>query len=218
MVEWISWQRGITYDHMCKIYVQYVERHYRKQATIIFDGYQHGPSTKDSTHQWRKVRGVGPQVKLQSSAVQWEVTRGTFFFPMIQINRILSWYLQKSLAHVDSLCTMHMLCRFTDCKNCSKMCPVQGVLYWLEMIQIYWFCFVITIIFNLHSVFIWKLNQKMTATSYGYGNIKCTQEKLGIEICRSILVLHAILGCFWEVRERYGIKKMASDNNFATAI
>ena len=57
MVECISWQRVITYDHMCKIYVQYVERHYRKQGTIIFDGY---PSTKDPTHQWRKVRGVGP--------------------------------------------------------------------------------------------------------------------------------------------------------------
>ena len=26
-------------------------------------------------------------------------------------------------------------------------------------------------------------------------NIKCTQEKLGIDICRNILVVHAILGC-----------------------
>ena len=69
MVERIPWQHDITYDHMCKIYVQYVERHYGKQATIIFDGYQHGPLTKDPSHQWRKVRGVGPQVKLQSSAV-----------------------------------------------------------------------------------------------------------------------------------------------------
>ena len=49
-------------------------------------------------------------------------------------------------------------------------------------------------------------------------NIKCTQEKLGIEICRSILVLHTMLGCFWGVTERYGIKKMAFDNNFTTAI
>ena len=42
---------------------------YGKQVTIVLNGYQHGPSTKDPTHQWRKIRGVGPQVKLQSSAV-----------------------------------------------------------------------------------------------------------------------------------------------------
>ena len=74
LLQRIPWQRGVTYDHICKTYVQYVEcplgeRHYGKQVTIVFDGYQHGPSTKDPTHQWRKIREVGPQVKLQSSAV-----------------------------------------------------------------------------------------------------------------------------------------------------
>ena len=46
-----------------------MERHYGKQVTIVFDGYQHGPSTKDPTHQRRKIRGVGPQVKFKSSVV-----------------------------------------------------------------------------------------------------------------------------------------------------
>ena len=39
------------------------------QATIVFDGYQHEPSTTDPTHQRHKVKGVGPKVKLQRSAV-----------------------------------------------------------------------------------------------------------------------------------------------------
>ena len=69
LLQRIPWQRGVTYDHICKTYVQYVERHYGKQVTIVFDGYQHGPSTKDPTHQWRKIRGVGPKVKVQTSAV-----------------------------------------------------------------------------------------------------------------------------------------------------
>ena len=63
LLQRIPWQRGVTYDHICKTYVQYVERHYGKQVTIVFNGYQHGPSTKDPTHQWRKIRGVGQQVK-----------------------------------------------------------------------------------------------------------------------------------------------------------
>ena len=84
----IPWQHGITYDSICEIYVKYVEQHYGKQATIVFDGYQHGPSTKDPTHQRRKVKGVGPKVKLQGSAVM--SYKKDFFFPMIQINKTLS--------------------------------------------------------------------------------------------------------------------------------
>ena len=65
----IPWQRGITYDNICEIYIKYVEQHYGKQAKIIFDGYQHGTSTKYPTHQWCKVKGVGPKLKLHGSAV-----------------------------------------------------------------------------------------------------------------------------------------------------
>ena len=54
-------------------------------------------------------------------------------------------------------------------------------------------------------------------------NIKRTQEKLGICICRNILVLHAILGCDTTSRiftsgKGMALKKMASDNNFTRAI
>ena len=60
LLQLIPWQRGIMYT-ICKICVKYVERHYGKQAAIVLDGYQHGPSTKDPTHQRRKVKGVGPE-------------------------------------------------------------------------------------------------------------------------------------------------------------
>lgn len=50
-------------------YVQYVERYYGKQVTIVFDGYQQGLSTKDPTHQRHKTKGVRPMVKLQRKAV-----------------------------------------------------------------------------------------------------------------------------------------------------
>ena len=50
LLQRIPWQHGITYDHVCKTCVQYVERHYGKQVTIVFDCYQHGTSTKYPTH------------------------------------------------------------------------------------------------------------------------------------------------------------------------
>ena len=54
-------------------------------------------------------------------------------------------------------------------------------------------------------------------------NIKRTQEKLGIGICRNILVLHAILGCdttsmIFTSGKGMALKKMVSDNNFTRAI
>ena len=42
----VLWPRNITYDAICSLYVQYVERRYGK-ATVVFDGYENGPSTKD---------------------------------------------------------------------------------------------------------------------------------------------------------------------------
>ena len=35
---------------ICSLHVQYVANRYGK-ATVVFDGYQNGPSTKDVTHQ-----------------------------------------------------------------------------------------------------------------------------------------------------------------------
>ena len=60
LLQRIPWQRGIMYDNICEIYVKYVERHYGKQATIVFDGYQHGPSTKaQSRRSWTKGKTPG---------------------------------------------------------------------------------------------------------------------------------------------------------------
>ena len=47
--------------------------------------------------------------------------------------------------------------------------------------------------------------------------------KIGIDICRNILVLHAILGCdttsrIFGLGKGMVLKKMAFDNNFTTAI
>nr|XP_054767556.1 uncharacterized protein LOC129274841 [Lytechinus pictus] len=45
----LPWPRGIPYDHIRQLYVDYVIRKYGK-ATVVFDGYEDGPTTKDVTH------------------------------------------------------------------------------------------------------------------------------------------------------------------------
>ena len=59
--------RDVTYDAISSLYVHYVASRYRK-ATVVFDGYQNGPSTKDCTHQ-RRTGAYGPTVNFDCAVV-----------------------------------------------------------------------------------------------------------------------------------------------------
>ena len=63
----VSRPRGLTYDVLCSLYVQYVECKYGK-ATVVFDGYQDGPSTKNCTHE-RRAAVYGSTVTFKSDMV-----------------------------------------------------------------------------------------------------------------------------------------------------
>ena len=53
LIHKIPWITGQTYESLCGSYSDYVKRKYG-QATIVFDGYTCGPSTKDNSHLRRK--------------------------------------------------------------------------------------------------------------------------------------------------------------------
>ena len=55
------WPHKSTFQDICNMYVQYVQRKYGN-ATIVFDGYTNGPSTKDVTHMRRSKGLVGRNV------------------------------------------------------------------------------------------------------------------------------------------------------------
>ena len=44
----VVWPRGLTYNAICLLYIPYVQRRYPR-ATIVFDGYDDGPTTKTKT-------------------------------------------------------------------------------------------------------------------------------------------------------------------------
>ncbi|KAK3744094.1 hypothetical protein QZH41_005421, partial [Actinostola sp. cb2023] len=63
----VPWQRGLTYDAICTLYVQYVKRRY-DNVTIVFDGYLDSATTKDCTHQ-RRANVYGPTVHFDNNMV-----------------------------------------------------------------------------------------------------------------------------------------------------
>ena len=64
----ISWPRGESYDVICSRYVTYVINKYGS-ATVVFDGYGNGPSTKDMTHSKRVRSGIGAEVHFTGDMV-----------------------------------------------------------------------------------------------------------------------------------------------------
>lgn len=50
----VQWTQGSTYGEISESYAISVERRYGKRATVIFDGYEDGPTIKDSTHERRR--------------------------------------------------------------------------------------------------------------------------------------------------------------------
>ena len=62
----LPWPRGTTFDSICTMYVNYIKKF--PQPTIVFDGCEAGPSTKDTTH-LRRSGGVvvGAKVNFDGS-------------------------------------------------------------------------------------------------------------------------------------------------------
>ena len=52
----ISWAKGQTYNEICDSYVDYVIKRYEEGTTVVYDGYDGKPSTKDTTHV-RRTKG-----------------------------------------------------------------------------------------------------------------------------------------------------------------
>ena len=59
----LPWKTGQTFNDICLSYYHYLKQKYQNHITVVFDGYTHGPDTKDVTH-FRRTKGkIGTHVK-----------------------------------------------------------------------------------------------------------------------------------------------------------
>ena len=63
----IHWKLGVPYKIVIQQYVIYVQQHYGI-ATIVFDGYRQGPSTKDAEHA-RRAKRVSAQISISPEVI-----------------------------------------------------------------------------------------------------------------------------------------------------
>ena len=83
LIQGLSWKRGDTFKCHCNSWVDYVQRKYITPI-IEFDGYKAGPSTKDTTHLWRRHGLMGAQVNFsggclskQRKSSPWPINRNS---------------------------------------------------------------------------------------------------------------------------------------------
>jgi len=192
----IRWTKGTSYADIVTQYVTFVKSKFGNHALVVFDGYTTSPSTKDHEHKRRrnKVSNIAPCVNLKATkTVIFE--RESFMANMLNkrdfVNMLIqsfntcgiTTYQSVSDADVD-IVSVAIRCASAGTGPVTVYCDDTDVLSMLlyhrseDMAEIFF------------------LSQgKKNKTSDKCIKIRLLQEKLGFEMCRQILTLHALGGC-----------------------
>ena len=101
LMHWITWHRGTTYRGICTQYITYVRRWYGN-ATVVFDGYEAGTSTKDMTHK-RRTRRCAPTAVHFTSDIRMYIKKEKFLANRENKQRFIS-ILSKELEKAGCCC------------------------------------------------------------------------------------------------------------------
>lgn len=186
----VIWPLGVSYDTICSLYVQYIKRRYPR-ATIVFDGYESGPTTKDCTHTRRHE--CGPEVLFESSMV---LTLKKDVFLSNKENKQKFIKLLADTLERNGYSTLHAA-------NDADVLIVKTAVAKAEAVP--------TVLIgddtdllvlllhhaeaNAHDLFFRPEPRQRDKTSRKTWDIKKAKAVLGSDVCSLILFVHAILGC-----------------------
>ena len=187
----VVWPRGLTYNAICLLYIQYVHRRYPR-ATIVFDGYDDGPTTKDCTHQ-RRGHGCGPAVLFDPDMLV-TLKKDKFLSNQVNKQKFIN-LLSENLEHAG-YSTRHakgdadvMIVDTAITKARDQTTVLIGedtdllvlLLYHAEM--------------DAKELFFRPEPRQRDMTVRKLWDIKKTKTVLGRNVTSSILFVHALLGC-----------------------
>lgn len=186
----LPWPRNLTYADVCLLYVEYVKRRYNR-ATIVFDGYSDGPSTKDCTHERRS--GVhSPTVNFKRDMVM-KLKKDEFLSnPSNKQNFILLLGEMFQLAgyaveHAEGDADLKIVKTAVQSSRTGTTVLIGDDTDLLVLL-----CYHAEM--GAHDVF-FKPEPKKKLNNQRVWDIKKTKASLGLEVCSNLLFVHAILGC-----------------------
>lgn len=204
----IPWKKGTSWDEILSMYTKYVIHKYR-QATIVFDGYDDTPSTKDSTHTRRRGGSVGLAVQFNDTMTL--QTKKEEFLSNTQNKQRYIDMLGNRLETAG--------CKVHYAHGDADLLVVKTAVISAEQID----TVVIVddtdiLVLLIHHAGqsnnnIWfQPNVKKSKKRQRCWNIAATRCHLGNTVCSNILFSHAILGCDTTSR-LYGIGKNKAVTN-----
>ena len=201
LLQRIPWSRGTTYGEICHQYTKYVAKKYN-DAIVVFDGYE-SMNTKDMTHQRRSKGKAGATVTV---AANMTTTMKKEQFLANRKNKQQFIFMLSSELEKNN-CRTHHASGDADFlivqKAVQSATTNNTVLVGDDTDLIVLLCYHASL--ESHNLFFCPEPKKNTKKVRVW-NIKVTKEKLGQDICQSILFMHAFLGCD-TTSSLYGIGK-----------
>lgn len=215
LIQRIPWPRKESIDHICQLYVDYVIRRYSK-ATVVFDGYPAGPSTKDVTHLRRTKGCCGPEVHFSGQTIMSlkkteflsnPVNKQSFINILSDKLERVGCVVQHAKGDADTLIAM------TAVKSAEV---VDTVLVGEDTDLLVLLCYHAK---NLLRAIYFRPEPKLHSNSCRVWDIQKTRNILKETTCENILFAHAISGCdttsrLYGVGKHLVFKKLLSDSEF----
>ncbi|MES9882763.1 MAG: hypothetical protein ABW185_17995 [Sedimenticola sp.] len=213
----IPWNNGETYDTICSHYTRYVSEKYNRQAVIVFDGYESGPSTKYVAHGKRAKSSTTVPVHFTKDMIcsmkKDELLSSTANKQRF-INLLSDNFEQKGykVLHADAdadLLMVQTAIKSGDTRTTVLVGDDTDLLVLLLNQACQPKC---DIFFRPEP----KLNSKKTPRCW---NIKPVQGTLGKKVCDNLPFAHAILGCdttsrVFGIGKPVALKKLVSSEYF----
>jgi len=205
LIQRVPWLRRETIDHICQLYVDYVVRRYGK-STIVFDGYTDGPSTKDATHIRRTGGRSGPNVHFTGQTVL-SLKKDDFLSNKVNKQRLINFLCGK----------LEMAgCSTFQAKGDADTLIVRTAVDSAQLVDTVLVGddtdLLVLLCHHAESVskdLYFRPEPKSNSNKYRMWDIKKMNTELGDTVRRTILFVHAILGCDTTSR-LFGIGKAVS--------
>ena len=205
LLQRVPWECGLDFQNLCQLYVTYVTKRYQG-ATIVFDGYENGPSIKDAAHQRRSGSKIGLSVNFTTKTVN-NLKKDEFLANKRNKQRFIN-LLSESLTEAG--------CKSIHASGDADVLIVQTavksattsdtVVVGDDTDLLVLLCFYSDM--GAHDLYFIP-EPKKSSSKRRLWDIKRTKLALGPKICSRILFIHAILGCD-TVSQPYGIGKGAA--------
>ena len=213
----ISWAKGQTYNEICDSYVDYVIKHYGEGTTVVYDGYDGKPSTKDTTHVRRTKGKQGIAVHF-TGEMRLNMKKPDFLTNLDNKQRFLEMLAIKmneaKLQAIQSSGDADLLIVQTAIKSAAtRPTVVIGEDTDLLILLLH------HVNEDCQRIFFTSEQKSRSKGPTKLWDIKHVKSMLGQEVCDAILLIHALLGCdttsrLYSIGKGVALQKFKTENSF----